>query len=150
MTRLTTFDVNRLTPYAVGFDRVLEQMQQYHKHQKQSTGFPPYNIRKESDTAFFIDMAVAGLTKDDVEIEYAQGEVTVRSTYEHSEGVANGSRIDATRMLHKGISMKKFNRTFTLADDIVVNGAELKNGMLVIELERIIPDEKKPKLIKIK
>jgi molecular chaperone IbpA len=142
MTRLTTFDINRLTPYAVGFDRVLEQMQQYHKHQKQSTGFPPYNIRKESDTAFFIDMAVAGLTKDDVEVEYAQGEVTIRSTYDNAEG-------DVTRMLHKGISMKKFNRTFTLADDIIVNGAELKNGMLVIELERIIPDEKKPKLIEI-
>lgn len=141
MTRLTTFDVNRLTPYAVGFDRVLEQMQQYHKHQKQSTGFPPYNIRKESDTAFFIDMAVAGLTKDDVEIEYAQGEVTIRSTYDNVS--------DTGEMIHKGISMKKFNRTFTLADDIVVNGAELKNGMLVIELERIIPDEKKPKLIEI-
>jgi molecular chaperone IbpA len=87
-------------------------------------------------------MAVAGLTKDDVEVEYAQGEVTIRSTYDNAEG-------DVTRMLHKGISMKKFNRTFTLADDIIVNGAELKNGMLVIELERIIPDEKKPKLIEI-
>jgi len=142
MTHLTTFDLNRLTPYAVGFDRMFDNLQRYVEHQQQSSGFPPYNIRKESDTEFFIDLAVAGLSHDDLEVEHKQGEITVRSTYDNIT--------DSGEVLHKGISFKKFNRKFTLADDIEVKGAELKNGMLTIELERIIPEEKKPKLIEIK
>lgn len=141
MTYLTQFDMNRLTPYAVGFDRMFENLQRYADHQKQSTGFPPYNIVKESDTSFFIEMAVAGLSKDDIEVEYAQGEITVRSTYDNAD--------ETGELIHRGISKKKFNRKFTLADDIVVNSAALKNGMLTIELERIIPEEKKPRLIDI-
>jgi len=133
--------MNRLTPYAVGFDRMFENLQRYADHQKQSTGFPPYNIVKESDTSFFIEMAVAGLSKDDIEVEYAQGEITVRSTYDNAG--------ETGELIHRGISKKKFNRKFTLADDIVVNSAALKNGMLTIELERIIPEEKKPRLIDI-
>lgn len=142
MTYLTQFDMNRLTPYAVGFDRMFENLQRYADHQKQSTGFPPYNIVKESDTSFFIEMAVAGLSKDDIEVEYAQGEITVRSTYDNTD--------ETGELIHRGISKKKFNRKFTLADDIVVNGAALQNGMLTVELERIIPEEKKPRLIDIK
>jgi len=141
MTYLTQFDMNRLTPYAVGFDRMFENLQRYADHQKQSTGFPPYNIVKESDTSFFIEMAVAGLSKDDIEVEYAQGEITVRSTYDNAD--------ETGELIHRGISKKKFNRKFTLADDIVVNSAALRNGMLTIELERIIPEEKKPRLIEI-
>tara|TARA_B100001939_G_scaffold160307_1_gene138402 strand:+ start:1149 stop:1553 length:405 start_codon:yes stop_codon:yes gene_type:complete len=133
--------MNRLTPYAVGFDRMFENLQRYADHQKQSTGFPPYNIVKESDTSFFIEMAVAGLSKDDIEVEYAQGEITVRSTYDNAD--------ETGELIHRGISKKKFNRKFTLADDIVVNSAALRNGMLTIELERIIPEEKKPRLIDI-
>lgn len=142
MTHLTQFDMNRLTPYAVGFDRMFNNLQRYAEHQKQSTGFPPYNIRKENETDFFIEMAVAGLTKEDVEVEYKQGEVTVRSTYDKLD--------DTGEMIHRGISMKKFDRKFTLADDIIVKDAELANGMLTIQLERIIPDAKKPRLIDIK
>lgn len=142
MTYLTQFDMNRLTPYAVGFDRMFENLQRYADHQKQSTGFPPYNIVKESDTSFFIEMAVAGLSKDDIEVEYAQGEITIRSTYDNAD--------ETGELIHRGISKKKFNRKFTLADDIVVNGAALQNGMLTVELERIIPEEKKPRLIDIK
>jgi molecular chaperone IbpA len=142
MTHLTQFDMNRLTPYAVGFDRMFNNLQRYAEHQKQSTGFPPYNIRKENETDFFIEMAVAGLTKEDVEVEYKQGEVTVRSTYDKLD--------DTGEMIHRGISMKKFDRKFTLADDIIVKDAELSNGMLTIQLERIIPDAKKPRLIDIK
>jgi molecular chaperone IbpA len=134
--------MNRLTPYAVGFDRMFNNLQRYAEHQKQSTGFPPYNIRKENETDFFIEMAVAGLTKEDVEVEYKQGEVTVRSTYDKLD--------DTGEMIHRGISMKKFDRKFTLADDIIVKDAELSNGMLTIQLERIIPDAKKPRLINIK
>jgi len=138
--QLSLFDVNRLTPYAVGFDRMFDQLTNYAQHQAQSTGFPPYNIRKEGET-YYIDLAVAGLSKKDLEVEVAEGVLTVRSTYEG---------IGADNLIHKGISFKKFTRKFTLADDIVVKEAEYSNGMLTIELERIIPEEKKPKLITIK
>jgi len=139
-TQLSLFDINRLTPYAVGFDRMFDQLVNYAQHQTQSTGFPPYNIRKVEDK-YFIDLAVAGLSKEDLEVEVAEGVLTIRSTYEG---------IDSSDVIHKGISFKKFTRKFTLADDIIVKGAEYLNGMLTIELERVIPEEKKPRLLTIK
>ena len=132
---------NQLTPYAVGFDRVFDQLQNYAQHNATSTGFPPYNIRKGGDYTFVIEMALAGFSKDDIEIEVAEGLLTIRSVKENDENDSN---------IYRGISYRKFNRKFTLADDIVVNDASLENGMLKIDLERIVPDAKKPRKIKIK
>jgi molecular chaperone IbpA len=132
---------NQLTPYAVGFDRVFDQLQNYASHNATSSGFPPYNIRKESDYCFVIDMALAGFSKDDIEVEVADGLLTVRSVKENEENEES---------IYRGISYRKFNRKFTLADEIVVKDASLENGMLVISLERIVPEEKKPRKIKIK
>jgi molecular chaperone IbpA len=133
-------DINRVTPYAVGFDRLFDQLKNYAEHQVQSSGFPPYNIRKAGEK-YFIDLALAGLAKKDLEVEVADGVLTVRSTYDSAQN---------ENILHKGISFKKFTRKFTLADNIIVNGAEYNNGMLTIELELVLPEEKKPKLIPIK
>ena len=139
---LSLFDnFNQLTPYAVGFDRVFDQLQNYVQHNATSTGFPPYNIRKGGDYTYTIEMALAGFSKDDIEIEVAEGLLAVRSVKENDEN-------DSAQ--HRGISYRKFNRKFTLADDIVVNDASLENGMLNITLERIVPEERKPKLIKVK
>ena len=139
---LTLFDnFNQLTPYAVGFDRVFDQLNTYVTNNATSTGFPPYNIRKGGDYNYTIEMALAGFSKDDIEIEVAEGLLAVRSVKENDENDSN---------IYRGISYRKFNRKFTLADDIVVNDASLENGMLKIDLERIVPEEKKPRLIKIK
>ena len=132
---------NQLTPYAVGFDRVFDQLQNYAEHNATSTGFPPYNIRKGGDYTFVIEMALAGFSKDDIEVEVEDGLLTVRSIKENDENDSN---------IYRGISYRKFNRKFTLADDIVVNDASLENGMLKIDLERIVPDEKKSRKITIK
>jgi molecular chaperone IbpA len=132
---------NQLTPYAVGFDRVFDQLQNYAEHNATSTGFPPYNIRKGGDYNFVIEMALAGFSKDDIEIEVAEGLLTVRSIKESDEN---------DNPQYRGISYRKFNRKFTLADDIVVNDASLENGMLEVNLERIVPDAKKPHKITIK
>ena len=70
---------NQLTPYAVGFDRVFDQLQNYVEHNATSTGFPPYNIRKGGDYTYAIEMALAGFSKDDIEVEVAEGLLTVRS-----------------------------------------------------------------------
>jgi len=143
---LSIFDnLNQLTPYAVGFDRVFDQLNTYARNNATSTGFPPYNIRKGGDYTYAIEMALAGFSKNDIEIEVAEGLLTVRSVKEDSE-----TNEEYDSKIYRGISYRKFNRKFTLADDIVVNDASLENGMLEITLERIVPDAKKPRIIKVK
>ena len=135
------FNVNQLTPYAVGFDRVFDRLVDYTNNNMNSTGFPPYNIKKVGDYGYEIEMALAGFGKEDIEVEVANGVLTVRCLKENS---------NEPEVLHRGISHRKFNRKFTLADDIVVTGAKLENGLLSVELEQVVPEEMKPKLIDIK
>lgn len=138
---MTRFDVNQLTPFAVGFDRMFDRLVEFQPTAPQ--GFPPYNIRKnKAEDKFSIELALAGLSEEDVEIEVKEDVLTVRSTWDEKPE-------DETVLLHKGISQKKFTRNFTLADDLEVIGANFKNGLLTIALERIIPEEKQPKKIKI-
>ena len=138
---LSLFDnFNQLTPYAVGYDKVFDNLSRYVDNSVTSTGFPPYNIRKEGDYHYVIEMALAGFSKEDIEIEVADGTLSVRSD----------KKDDASDNLYRGISFRKFNRKFTLSDDIVVNDASLDNGMLTINLERVVPEEKKPRLIEVK
>ena len=139
---LSLFDnFNQLTPYAVGFDRVFDNLARYMDNTVTSTGFPPYNIRKDGDYGYVIEMALAGFSKKDIEVEVVDGTLSVRSVKEN---------IDDDADLYRGIAYRKFNRKFTLADDVVVNNASLANGMLNIDLERVVPEEKKPRLITVK
>ena len=133
---------NKLTPYAVGFDRMFDNLNRYVDNNQQSHGFPPYNIRKEGDYNYVIEMALAGFGKKDIEIEVSDGTLSVRSTKENET--------DNDSQLYRGISFRKFDRKFTLSEDIVVQDASLENGMLTINLERIVPEEKKPRLIEVK
>ena len=132
---------NQLTPYAVGFDRIFDNLSRYASDNVTSTGFPPYNIRKGGEYNYTIEMALAGFGKKDIEVEVADGTLSVRSVKENSEDEST---------VYRGISYRRFERKFTMADDIVVNGASLENGMLTIELERVVPEEKKPRLISVK
>ena len=132
---------NQFTPYAVGFDRIFDNLSRYATDNVTSTGFPPYNIRKEGDYNYVIELALAGFGKKDIEVEVADGTLSVRSIKENSED-------DST--VYRGISYRRFERKFTMADDIVVNGAKLENGMLTLDLERIVPEEKKPRQIPVK
>ena len=136
------FDRNLLTPYAVGFDRVFDRLHDHYALHQRNTGFPPYNIRKDGDYKFVIELALAGLSQDDLEVEVTDGTLTVRSKEKKAE--------EDGELLHRGISYRQFSRSWTLADDVVVNDAKMENGMLLIDLERIVPEEKKPRLLKIK
>ena len=139
---LSLFDnFNKLTPYAVGFDRVFDNLQRYVDNNVTSTGFPPYNIRKKGDYNYVIEMALAGFGKKDIEVEVSESNLSIRSVKENIED-------DST--IYRGISYRRFERKFTVADDVVVNSATLENGMLTIELERIVPEEKKPRIITVK
>jgi len=140
MTRLTSLDINKLTPYAVGFDRVFDNMHRYLEHQASSTGYPPYNIVKDGNN-FQIEIALAGVKMEDLDIEVADGVLTITHEPQGED--------EKVAFVHRGIAQRKFKRNFTLADDVVVNGAKLENGMLYIALERIIPEEKQPRKIAI-
>jgi|SRR5210317_2430044 molecular chaperone IbpA len=140
MTRLTTFDLNKLTPHSVGLERMFDDMFRFVEHTP-NTNYPPYNIVKNGDM-FQIEMALAGVAYEDLDITLAEGQLTVSH---NPQEIEDGD----WKYLHKGIAQRKFTRAFTLADDVVVNGARMENGMLYIELERIIPEEKKPRKIEI-
>ena len=136
------FDRNLLTPYAIGFDGVFDRLNHYmvNANTLSPQGFPPYNIRKEGDYNYTIEMALAGMSKDDLEVEVADSTLNVRSKDKQEED---------GELLHRGISYRKFKRSWTLADDVVVRDAKMKDGMLLIHLEHIVPEEKKPRLINI-
>ena len=133
---------DRVKTYSIGFDRMFNTLLE--KNHQASAGYPPYNIQQTEDFKYEIEMALAGFDKKDIEIEVADGALTVKSVKDKDAGATD------EYTLYKGISQRNFTRKFTLADDIVVNGAKLENGMLTIQLERIVPEEKKPKMITIK
>ncbi len=141
---LQAFDFNTVAPYSIGMDRTFDRLWDYATHQAESTGFPPYNIQKTEDYKFVIEMALAGFSKKDIEVEVASGVLTIKSIKDKDTDVTD------EYTLYKGISKRNFTRKFTLADDIVVNDAVLENGMLSISLERVIPEEKKPRQITVK
>jgi len=134
---------NDLRPYAVGFDSLFDHFNNTLEYTvKQQTSYPPYNINKIDDLNYQVEMALAGFGKDDIEIKYSDNQLTIKSVESDDK--------DEKDVIHRGISKRKFSRSFTLAEDIKVNGAELKDGMLLVELEKIVPEEKKPRIIKIK
>ena len=110
------------------------------------SNYPPYNIRKTGKDNYSIEVALAGFSKKDVEVEFEDNILTVRTKQLNKSEDQN---VDG-EIIHKGISQRQFARSFTIADDVKVNGAELKDGLLTIACERILPDHKKKRLIDIK
>lgn len=131
--------INTLAPWGIGFDRVFADFDIAFKENAQV--YPPHNVVKISDDSFLIELAVAGFSIEDLNIETVENSLVV--TGEHAED-------DAREYTHKGISARKFTRRFTLAEYVNVGDASLANGILSIALERVIPDEKKPRTIAIK
>jgi len=138
---------NSLRPYSVGFDsifdefdRMLESVDRGHIN----ANYPPYNIKKIDENNYFIEVALAGFSKEDIDVELKDNTLTIRNKVKEKviDDEING-------VIHKGISTRQFERAFTIAEDIKIKDAELKNGLLSINLERIIPEEKKPRLIKV-
>ena len=110
------------------------------------SNYPPYNIRKTGKDNYAIEVALAGFIKNDVEVEFEDNLLTVR-TKQINKSVEDNV---GGEIIHKGISQRQFARSFSIADDVKVNGAVLKDGLLTISCERIIPEHKKKKLIDIK
>ena len=110
------------------------------------SNYPPYNIRKTGKDNYAIEVALAGFSKDDVEVEFEDNLLTVRTKQINKSDDKN----EDGEIIHKGISQRQFARSFTIADDVKVGGAELKDGLLTIDCERILPEHKKKRLIEIK
>ena len=136
---------NSLRPFSVGFDSIFDEFDRMlDSTERYNSNYPPYNIRKINENDYKIEVALAGYSKDDIELELKDSTLTVRN--KQKEKIVNE---DANDVIHKGISTRQFERAFTISEDIKVKNAELSNGLLNIDLERIVPDEKKARLISI-
>tara|TARA_Y100001972_G_C7614673_1_gene308215 strand:+ start:50 stop:469 length:420 start_codon:yes stop_codon:yes gene_type:complete len=131
---------NDLKPFSIGFDNIFDNFDNMLEHK--TINYPPYNINKIDDLNYTIEIALAGYSKKDIEVKYADNQLEIKSVHEEKD--------NDKETLHRGIAKRHFTRTFSIADDVVVNSAEMKDGMLIISLEKIVPEEKKPRTISIK
>jgi molecular chaperone IbpA len=141
MNALTRFDTAALNRALIGFDSLFNDAERRFANQIQ-TNYPPYNVLKHDDDHFEIEVAVAGFDREDISIEVDQNHLTIK-----------GERLkddDASKYLHRGLAARDFERSFTLADHIIVGDAELTNGILRVKLTREVPEALKPRLIAIK
>ena len=133
-------DLNGLfTPTYVGFDRLFNEMLKTQSRGKSVPQYPPYNLIKDGEN-YTIEMAMAGLTDKDIDIVLEERTLTI--SYDKTEETREN-------LVHQGLAQRSFKRSFNLADDIQIKKATLKNGLLSVEMERVIPEEKKPIKIKI-
>ena len=138
----TTFDSiwRDISPFAVGFDRTFDTLELLASSRAKETNYPPYNIRKISEDQYAIELAVAGFEDKDIDIELVEETLTIKG---------NRPKEASYGLLHQGLAARDFVKKFVLSDDMEIKGAALSNGMLYVGLERIIPDEKKPRKIKL-
>ena len=141
MTQLQRYDTTALSRAIIGFDRMFDDMERRFANQL-STNYPPYNIAKVSENLYEISIAVTGFEKSEITVQVENNELTVR-------GERNNADAQEVEYLHRGLALRDFERTFALAEHVKVRKAEIKNGILLIQLEREIPEELKPRIIDI-
>jgi molecular chaperone IbpA len=141
MTQLTRYDVNALSKALVGFDRIFDDMERRYAGQP-TNNYPPYNIARVAENLYDIAIAVTGFEKDEIAVQIEANELTVR-------GERKQSQESEPEYLHRGLALRDFERSFTLAEHMKVRKAEIKNGILSIRIEREIPEEMKPRVIDI-
>ena len=139
---------NQLRPFTVGFDDVFDHFDMLSTQlpSMSATNYPPYNIVKTGKYTYDIEVALAGYGKKDIDVTYEDSMLTIKSIKDKETKEVE----DNEGMLHKGIAKRMFSKSFTIADDVVVKGAELKDGLLKVTMERIIPEAKKARTITIK
>ena len=134
---------NQLRPISIGFDDVFDHFERMFDSDVSVVNYPPYNIVKTGPEKYDIEVALAGYNKDDIRVDYSENQLTIKSVKEDKKGEEDG-------VLHKGIAKRFFSRTFTIADDVEVKDAELKDGLLKVSLKRIVPEGKEARQINIK
>ncbi len=148
MTNKALSIFNQLRPLSIGFDDVFNHFESMFDHQFDTlnvSNYPPYNIVKSGKNKYDIEIALAGFNKKDINVNVEDGMLTIETKKEDKDVSKEDGEV-----IHKGISKRYFKRSFSIADDVKVNGAELKDGLLRVSMEKIIPEAKKLKTIEIK
>jgi len=130
--------------FFIGFDTMMNRVNESTKAFQKITNYPPYNIKKLSDNSYLIEMAVAGFAKQDIEIDLQDSKLVIKGSSKLSE-----TDYDSCHMLYGGLAMRPFTKLFELADNVKVLNANLMNGILKVYLESIIPESKKAQKINI-
>ena len=148
MTNKALSIFNQLRPVTIGFDNVFDHfermMDDHNFNEMVRYNYPQYNIVKTVDYTYNIELALAGFNKKDIDITMEDGVLNIKSSVEATKDK------DEDGVIHKGIAKRYFSKSFTIAEDVEVKGAELKDGLLKVSLERIVPESKKPRTISIK
>ena len=142
MTQLTRFDTNALNRALVGFDTMFNDFEHRFANQLKDN-YPPYNIVKHDEDTYEIEIAVTGFAKEEVTVEIDQSQLIVK-------GIRDKSNDVTAEFLHRGLALRDFTRSWTLAEHMEVGDGTIKNGVLTIELKRVVPDALKPRVLKLK
>ena len=149
MTNKALSIFNQLRPVTVGFDNVFDHFERMFEDDFRGLSvpnFPPYNIVKTGKNTYDVELALAGYSKKDIDVSLEEGVLTIKSVKSEEEKEVE----DNNGVLHQGIAKRYFSKAFTIADDVEVKGAELKDGLLKVSMERIVPEHKKPQTIEVK
>ena len=149
MTKNQLSIFNQLRPITVGFDNVFDHFERMFNDDffnVPTVNYPPYNSVKTGVNTYNVEVALAGFSRDDVSVEFAEGILTIKS----KDKTASDKQDADGDIIHKGISKRYFSKSFTVSDDVEIKGAELKDGLLTVSLERIVPESKKARVIEIK
>jgi len=138
---MTNFDIKLLNRALVGFDHFFNNFETRHANQV-NTNYPPYNVIKFGENDYIIEMAVAGFKRDEITIELENDVLSIR-------GVKRDQKEDTTQYLYHGLGARGFCRQFTLHNDLIVKDAQLEDGILKVLILHVVPENKKPKQIKI-
>jgi molecular chaperone IbpA len=141
MNQLVRFDTNALNKALLGFDEIFNNFENRFANQI-NNNYPPYNIIKQDENYYQLEIAVTGFTKDEISVEIDQNQLIVK-------GVRNKDVTEA-EYLHRGLALRDFTRSWTLAEHMEVDQGSIKNGVLTIELKRVVPEALKPRVLKIK
>ena len=150
MTKNQLSIFNQLRPLSIGFNNVFDHFESMLNDdfglRVPSVNYPPYNIVETSKNKYDIEVALAGYNKKDIDVSYEDGQLTIKS----KKSEKDETKDEDGNTIYKGIAKRYFERSFTIADDVEIKGAELKDGLLKVSLEKIVPESKKPKQIEIK
>jgi len=141
MNQLVRFDTNALNRALLGFDSLFENFEQRFANQI-NNNYPPYNIVKHNENSYELEIAVTGFDKDEITVEIDQNQLVVKGVREKNED-------GEAEFLHRGLALRDFTRSWTLAEHMEVGDVKIKNGVLTIEICRVIPEALKPRILKI-
>ena len=147
MTNKALSIFNQLRPVTIGFDNVFDHFERMFEDDFRALSvpnFPPYNIVKTGNNKYDVELALAGYSKKDIDVSLEEGVLTIKSIKDDKEDKEEDG------VIHKGIAKRYFSKSFTIADDVEIKGAELKDGLLKVSLEKIVPESKKARTIDIK